>query len=645
MADQVQNDSNPGGTTVFVSYSRDDQKRALPIIQLLEQNGYAVWWDGMLEGGERFARTTDAALQRANAVVVLWSKTSIGSHWVHDEATQGRDRRCLVPLSIDGSQPPLGFRQFQVIDAAALKIRADSAEMMGMLRAVAALHDRPFVAPAAIRARAPIFSRRTAIAGGTVVAVLAGGAAVWKTGLLGGTLTQNSIAVMPFANLSGDASQQYFSDGLSEELRATLSLNQQLIVAAQMSSINVQELKLDVKDIAGKLDVAYILDGSVRRAAGILRITAKLIDGATGFQKWSQTFDRENDDIFAVQSEISTIVADQLAVAIPASSKRQKHGVGSTNNARAYDAYLRGKAYYKLAVDEKTDRAALAQYELAIKHDPEFAAAFAAKSRVLTVIANNYASGGELKNYYTQAIDAARGAVKLAPDLCDAHSALGFALFNGRLDVKGAYDPYQKSKDLGFGNADILSGFANYATRIGQFDAARQAIRRAQRLDPLNPSAYRNAGVIEYSARNFDAALAPLQSALRLNPKISGVYPLLGDMKLLTGDAASALENYRKIPRGFDRLKGLAIAETRLGKRDLGAAAMADMIAEFGDNSLYQQAQVLAQWDELDPAMAALERAYQKGDSGLVLSRNDPLLDPVRRDARFVQLQTRLGFE
>ena len=631
-------------TSVFLSYSRDDQKRALPIIRLLESHGYSVWWDGMLEGGERFARTTDAALERAKAVVVLWSKTSIGSHWVHDEATQGRDRRCLVPISIDGSQPPLGFRQFQVIHAAAT-IKPDSPEMNGMLRAVAALHDRPFDALTKNLRRMPIISRRSAIGGGVMITLLGGGAAAWNAGLIGGSLVQNSIAVMPFANLSGDASQQYFSDGLSEELRATLSLNQQLVVAAQMSTANVQELKLDVKDIAGRLDVAYILDGSVRRAADILRITAKLIDGGTGFQKWSQTFDRKGGDVFAVQSEIATIVADQLAVTISANSKRQMRGAGGTDSTAAYDAYLRGKALYKLAADEKTDRAALDQYNQAIALDPKFAAAFAAKSRVLTVIANNYASGDQLQSYYDQSIDAARTAAERAPDLADAHSALGFALLNGRLDVKGAGGPYQRSFELGFGNADILSGFANYATRTGNFAAARQAITRAQRLDPLNPSVFRNAGVIEYSARNFPAAVVQLQSALRLNPKISGVYPLLGDMEMLQGNAAEALEYYRKIQSGFDRQKGLAIAENKMGNRAAGQAAMAQMIAEFGDNSLYQQAQILAQWGELGTAIVALEKAYLTGDSGLVLSRNDPLLDPVRGDKRFAVLQEKLGFE
>jgi TolB-like protein/Tfp pilus assembly protein PilF len=631
-------------TSVFVSYSRADQKRAVPIIRLLESQGFQVWWDGMLQGGERFERATDAALQRAKAVIVLWSQTSIISHWVHDEATQGRDRRCLVPLSIDGSQPPLGFRQFQVIDARPGKVKADSAEMANMVRAVAALHDRPFVSPSK-PAMAAMIGRRTAIAAGGSAFLLASGAALWKMGVIGGQLTENSVAVMPFANLSGDATQQYFSDGLSEELRATLSLNRQLIVAAQMSSAHVQEMKLDAKAIAGRLDVAYILDGSVRRAADMLRITAKLIDGTTGFQKWSQSFDRKSGDIFAVQSEIATIVADELAVKISAGSKRQMRGAGGTINVAAYDTYLRGKALYKLAADEETDRAALARFNEATKLDKRYAAAFAAKSRALTVIANNYATGAELKLYYARSIEAAESAVKLAPELAEGHSALGFVLFNGRLDVQGARDPYQKSFDLGFGNADILSAYANYATRTGKFAAARQAIGRAQRLDPLNPSIYRNAGLVEYSARNFDAALAPLQSALRLNPKIGGVIYLLGDIQLLKGNTKAALEIYQRIPGGFDRQKGLAIAQEKLGDHDASRAAMAEMIAEFGNNSLYQQAQILAQWGKLDLAMAALETAYLIGDSGLVQSRNDPLLDPVRRDRRFMQLMSKLGFE
>ncbi|MEY4237479.1 MAG: hypothetical protein RL339_80, partial [Pseudomonadota bacterium] len=131
-------------TTVFISYSRADQKRALPVIELLERAGYAVWWDGLLEGGERFSRTTAAALKTARAVVVLWSQTSTDSHWVHDEATSGRDRGVLVPLSLDGTEPPLGFRQFQFIDISKGRLRSEAERI---LRAVAALHDG---APAAL---------------------------------------------------------------------------------------------------------------------------------------------------------------------------------------------------------------------------------------------------------------------------------------------------------------------------------------------------------------------------------------------------------------------------------------------------------------------------------------------------------------
>jgi TIR domain len=127
-----------GETTVFVSYSRGDQKRALPIIKILEAAGFAVWWDGLLEGGERFSRTTEDALERAKAIVVLWSANSSNSHWVHDEATRGRDRKCLVPLSIDGSEPPLGFRQFQVIEASQAKVKTGSPEMQKLVQTYAA---------------------------------------------------------------------------------------------------------------------------------------------------------------------------------------------------------------------------------------------------------------------------------------------------------------------------------------------------------------------------------------------------------------------------------------------------------------------------------------------------------------------------
>lgn len=653
MADGDQLRAQDGSVyTVFLSYSREDRKIANQIYQILTKAGFTVWWDHLLAGGERFADSTEAALEGAKAVVVLWSKTSIGSHWVHDEATRGRDRRCLVPLSIDGSSPPLGFRQFQVIDVSHGRMRAGSTEMQNMIRVVAALHEQPAgttpsPAPPARHGDAATpgpFNRRGVIIGGGLLALSgAAGLAAWKTGWFGERPDSSSIAILPFDNLSGDPAQAYFSDGLSEELRTTLSLNRQIAVAAQTSSNSFRGEKLDARAIAHRLNVAYILDGGVRRAGGVVRITAQLIDGSAGFEKWSQSFDRTIADIFAVQTEISLMVADALVKQL-SGGDRSKLRIGGTTDTRAYDAFLRGKALYAMATTEASDREALALFESATALDPRYAAAHAARSRSLTSIANNYAKGDQLADYYTRAIAAARAALELAPDLAEAHAALGFALLNGKLDARAAHDPYRRSFELGFGNADILAAYANYAARTGDFAGARQAIARAERLDPLNPSVFRNAGVIEYGARRYGDAASALQTALSLNPRISGVHSLFGDIHLLQGDFDAARSSFSREPVMLARMKGLAIIEAKAKGRAAGETALAEMIARFGDNSLYQQAQVLAQWNEPDAAMAILERAYKAGDSGLVQSREDPLLDPLRADPRYKALQEKLGF-
>jgi TolB-like protein len=630
--------------TIFLSYSRADQKAALPVIAALEAASFSVWWDGLLEGGERFAKTTESALENARAVVVLWSKTSIASHWVHDEATRGRDRRCLVPVSIDGSEPPLGFRQFQVIDISQTKGRANTPEMQKLVRAVAALHEQDVQLPPP--AKHPLITRRSALVGGSAVVLGGAGFAVWKLQLFGPSSAQSSVAVLPFANLSGDKAQEYFSDGLSEEIRSTLSLNNQIEVAARTSSNRFKDQKLDATTIASQLGVAHIVEGAVRRAGEVVRVSAQLIDGKTGKEKWSQSFNRRMDDIFGVQSEIANVVADGLLVEISTNNaKARTASLGGTSNSKAYDAYLRGKALYNLAADEKSDRAALAQFDEAIRIDPKYAAAYAAKSRALTVIANNYAGGAELRAYYDRSVAAARNAIQLVPELAEAQAALGFVMCNGQLDIKGAESPYRKSFESGFGNADILSGFAIYAARTGKFDEARQAIARAQKLDPLNPIVFRNAGVIEYCDRQYEATKAPLKTALSLNPKMSGVHQMIGDMALLRGDLTEAKQEYIAEPNSLTRLQGLAIVEHRLKNKDAAQAAMAELLTEFGDNSLYQQAQIFAGWGDKAAALTALNRAYQAGDSGLVLLRNDPMFDGIRNDPGFGKLLTTLGFE
>lgn len=633
-------------TSVFVSYARADQKAALPVIRALEQAGYAVWWDGKLEGGERYLETTDTALETAKAVVVLWSKTSAASHWVHDEAMRGRDHRCLVPVTIDGAEPPLGFRQFQTIDLSGRGRKRQEA-LDAVIRAVAALHDRP--PPAAAPARPAILSRpidRRLLIGGAAAAVVAGGAGLWWSGVLGPSAAEaRSIGVLPFDNLSGDSARDYFADGLAAEIRTQLARNPLLEVAAQTSSNRFRNSNDDAKTIARALRVRHLLDGTVRPTGQMVRISAELIDGESGFSQWSQSFDRPMADVFAVQEEIARAVTSALTAELqgdqPANSGT---GAGGTSNIAAYDAQLRGKDLFDKAIDEASDRAALAHFEAAIAADPNYALAHAARSRILTVIGNQYEQGEARRAVYAEAIAAAERGVRLAPDAAETQSALGFALFHGRLDARAARGPYERSLELGRGEADILSRYALYSARCGRIEAARPAIERSAALDPLNARTQRLIGDVEYSARRYAESIPPLRRALQLNERLSVARSMIGASLLMLGRVDEARAEYEREPNSLFKLPGLAIVAHRQGRSADAGQAMTALVAEHGDNGLYQQAQVLAQSGREDEAMARLTEAMRKIDSGLIYLRNDPFVDPLRSRPQFRDLLNRLGF-
>lgn len=651
-SEDVRADAKRG--TAFLSYSRADQASATQLAAALRAAGFDVWWDTLIEAGAAFAKSIEAAIERCDAVVVIWSKTSVASDWVLDEAATGRDLRKLVPVSIDGTLPPMGFRQYQSIDLSHWGGDPGAPQIAAIVRGISATADRargrPHEATPQSSTGVPI-SRRTVltIAAG---ATLAGGAGyfAWRQGLLGsgGGAASNSVAVLPFANLSGDDSQSYFSDGLSEELRATLARSPQLQVMAQASAAQFRDRGNDAVSIADQLGVAYLLDGSVRRAGETVRVAADLVDGVTGFSRWSQIFERTMDDIFAVQSEIANTVAAELLARVKpvgGGDEAPLAVAGGTRVVAAYDAYLRGRALYDLSADEASERAALAQFDAAIAADPGYAAAHAARARSLTAIANQYGAHGPPAAQYDAAVAAAERAIALAPDLADAHSTLGFTLFQGRLDARAARAPFERSRDLGGGESTVLARFAQFSARTGRKREAAEAMRRAVTLDPLNPLIHRAAGSVAYAARNYDAAIPPARKALELNPRVSRAHAAIGDALLMLGRLAEARAEYLAEPVEDFRLTGMAIVEHRLGNAVASRAAMADLLSRLGDRVLYQQAQVLAEWGDRNAAIAKLQKALATGDSGLIYLRNDPLLDPLRADPRFAELLNRIGFD
>jgi len=633
--------SNAGDrpTTIFLSYAHADRAKAQRLAAALEQSGFTVWWDALIEGGSRFANSIDEALKKADVVLVLWSKHSVESDWVRDEAAHGRDRHRLVPVSLDGALPPLGFRQLQVIKLAGWHGRTEAPQMESIRRAIAAaLGAQPAGhRPIAVQ---PIDRRRAlAIGGGAVAAIAGGGLIAWQTGLIGAGARARSLAVLPFKNV-GDPAQAYLADGLTEEIRSALARNLGLMVLAATTSNTVRDDTGDAKSIAGKLGVAYLLDGSVQRAGDRVRVATNLTNGETGFSEWSQRVEREIGDIFAFESEVARTVSNALSVRMATDAPAP----GGTGNVRAYEAYLQGKALYNLAKDEATDRQAKADFEIAIAADPNFALAHAALSRSLSSIAAAYAKAEDLKGTYAQAIDEAQKATAIAPTLAEGQLALGYALFAGRLDIRGARPSFDKAFQYGHGNADIVLLCAAYMLRTRRFGAARDAIDRALALDPLNPRTHRAAAAIAFASRRYADAVTQGRRALELNPKISNANATVGDSLMELGKVADARAAYQQEPSAMFRLRGLAILEHRAGNKAAAEAAFTSLVSEVGDAAMYQQAEVMAQWGRTDEALAKLERARAIGDSGLSLAATDPLLDPIARDPRFVMFVRDIGF-
>lgn len=649
-------DGEPGGPapahTVFLSYSRTDRKAAQSIVRVLEKAGYRVWWDGLLEGGERFSRTTEAALENALAVVVLWSRSSASSHWVHDEATRGRETGRLVPLSLDGSLPPLGFGQFQSIDVSHALGKPGSEPMRKLVRAVAALHEGNAPAPVMPRELAASPTRRhLLVACGSAVVAAGGGALWWRTRdardaneTTRAEGTARRIAVLPFANLSGDPEQRYFSDGLTSEIRIQLSRNDQLQIAGQASSEQAKEDQDDGTAIARALGVDYLLGGNVQKAGGRIKVAAELTDGSTGLSRWADSWERPLADIFAVQSEIGAAVAGALSAAIEGPGAGGEAVVGGTGNVAAFDAYLHGRALYEAGIDEASDRRALAYFDRAIELDERYAAAHAARARALVVIGNLYADHDERVRAYAAAESAARSATQLAPDFAEGFSALGFALASGKLDMRDAREPFDRSYALAPGNADVLARYATFRSNLRDHGRASEVILRAVALDPLNARTFRSQGDILHNAGDHAGAILAYRKAIELNPTLAGVHASLGFAQLMAGADDEAGVSFSKEHSAVRRLPGLAILAHRAGNHAAADAALAALVAEYGDKSHYQYAQVHAQLGDATKALASLQAAWDLRDGGMMLMYADPLLAPLRGTDGYLELAKAVGF-
>jgi len=630
--------------TVFFSYSRVDFAKAQPIIELLEASGFAVWWDGKLEAGVKYVESTEHALETAQAVIVAWSSTSVASHWVRDEAMGGRDTGRLIPLSLDGTLPPLGFRQFQVLDFAGWNGRPDAGGARELLRATAAMHGMEAVPRAAPRPRAVTANRRqTLLYLGLGAGALAAGGLAYSLFLAGDdSAGVNSIAVLPFANDSPDQAQDYLSSGLAAELRSMLARNLALRVVARSSSEVVMERGMDAVAAARELGVVFIVEGSIRVVGDAVRVTSELIDGETGIGRWSKTYNETLGNLLTLQEDLAQSISSELSAQVGLAQGALMLGQASV--PAAFDEYLKGWALLVRSSDTATDLAVLGHFQNAARLDTGFAGARAGEAAAFLALGHTAERAEAASGYYDNAVAAAQQAVVLGPDLAEAHSVLAQTLFEAQLKVTEARPAYERSLERGAGSAAIQARYAEYEALTGHPETALPAIERAMLLDPLNPAIFKSAGLVHYAAGDYAAAIAMNLRALELDPDISGSHAWIASSLLQSPDLQAALRECQMEPYAAMRLAGLAIIQHRLGNMAAATAAMAELVAEYGDAVAYQQAQVLAQWGEADAALEKLALARELGDAGLTYLLIDPMLEPLRGRAGFNALLQGLGF-
>jgi eukaryotic-like serine/threonine-protein kinase len=438
-----------------------------------------------------------------------------------------------------------------------------------------------------------------------------------------------SIAVLPFADLSQEKDQEYFSDGLAEELLNSLVKVPGLHVAARTSSFQFKGKNEDLRGIGQKLNVATVLEGSVRKQGQRVRISAQLIQVSDGFHLWSETYDRDLTDIFAVQEEIAQSVAGSLRVKLLG----QKLPSPRTTNVEAYNAYLQGKYFYARPTKENVDKA-ITYYGQAVRLDPSYAPAWAALSRAHSLQAGAY-SPAQLPAEYNSARGAAERALALDPSLAEAHAAVGQIEQYYDWDWAGANASYQRALALEPGNAEVVQGAANLAATLNHFEQALQLSRRAVELDPLQASTHHALAFNAWWAGKLDEAEAGARKGLEVDPQFPWLHSVLSRVYLAGSRPLEALAEAERDTTPEFRLQELALAYHALGQKQKSDRALAEMITKYQKYSAFQIAEVYAFRGEPGAAFAWLERAYVQRDGGLTFAKGDPLLASLQSDPRY----------
>jgi len=453
---------------------------------------------------------------------------------------------------------------------------------------------------------------------------------------------QKSIAVLPLVNTSGDPSNEYFSDGLSEELIAVLAKIPELKVIGRSSSFLFKGKSDDSKAIGEKLGVAHLIEGSVRKQGDRVRIVAELINAHDGRSLWSETYDRELKDIFAVQNEIATAVADQMKVKLLGQSARTA-AVGSSENPEAHNAVLQSDFYFQQQTADSV-RKSISLLQDAVRLDPNYALAYAKLSQAWRQYAASFAIEDASKAY-EEARQAADKAVSLAPDLVDVRMTVGLLAMNPGLDFPAADKEFRQVLQSSPNNAAAKNGLTLSLLAQGRFTEAEEACRQALLLDPLLTNLWFNLGRITVGTGRYKEAGEAFRKGLELQPNASRFHTYLATLDVLQNRPAQATANAQLENEGFWRDYAVALVQQAQGDQSAADARLKDFIAKDSNGGAFQIAVLYAIRKEPNQMFKWLDTAYNARDSGLTQLAVTPFFRPYRDDPRFTALCQKLNVQ
>jgi serine/threonine-protein kinase len=452
-----------------------------------------------------------------------------------------------------------------------------------------------------------------------------------------------SIAVLPLANESGDAKEQYFSDGISEDLITALGQFPGLKVIGRSSSFQFRDSKEDSRSIGAKLQVAHLLEGSVRRSGDMVRVNAQLIDTGDGTMQWSERYDRPYKDLFALQDEITRSVAGALRTKLlpreHAAAQNERPPGGSLE---AYNALLQGQ-FYVSRVTEADSRRAVEFYTHATELDPRYALAWSRLSQAWTGLAVQFLEGAPAQEAYAKARAAADRALSLSPELAAAHLARGNVLLNADFDWHGAEAEYRRATELAPNDGSAKFSRGNLLSAFGEVEQAIELTREALATEPLRANWFNWLATYFSGLNRLDEAERAIRKAIELQPAAMGYYWQLAVIEIQRGNAQAALAAARQEPPGAFQDIALALAQQIGGDRIAADAALKTVIDKDAGFAPYQIAEVYALRNDAKETFSWLERAWSARDPGVIYLLYDPFILRYKDDPRFAAFRKKIG--